>query len=161
LTLIDISHPSLKRKQHTDYSVLFNSHFFIPIFSVLTSVQRQSSNISRRPTSQQGLQDDRFVPRKYNSVILIRTERRFSFEWETHCTDLQHVLKSKFLTCKGFPSQQIYIVHGTICRNIEMASRCFRASHPIRHNVLLVVQYNTDETDTARLRICRIFQHNF
>jgi hypothetical protein len=35
-----------------------------------------------------------------------------SYEWETYGTDLQHV-------------------HGTACSNIEMASHCFRASHPI------------------------------
>jgi hypothetical protein len=37
---------------------------------------------------------------------------QFAYEWKTYSTDLQHV-------------------HGTTCRNIEMDSHCFRASHPI------------------------------
>jgi type IV secretory pathway component VirB8 len=37
---------------------------------------------------------------------------RISYEWESYSTDLQHV-------------------HSTTCRNIEMASHCFRVSHPI------------------------------
>jgi hypothetical protein len=53
------------------------------------------------------------LPLSYDS------RERVSYELETYGTDLQHV-------------------HGTTCRNIEMASHCFRAPHTVRSPIFMV-----------------------